>query len=361
MDFETEKLRALHSRSSLKGVALFLLDLSLFLGAVLGCIAVNSLWLKAGFSVLAGIMTSLLFVVGHDACHQSLTPHRWVNRLLGTLALLPALHPYSLWELSHNRIHHRYTNRRGKDFAWEPLTHAEFWGLSRFQRLKYRFFRTFFGHFWYYLWEVWWKKIFFPPEREVGKYTREYILDHIVVFTWIVTWPIAIGTVTWFVSGRTAGIYELGLSAIVCCVGPFLVFNLLMSSVIYLHHVHPKVGWVPGDADVDQRRMQLLCSVHVIFPHYTNLVFHRIMEHTAHHLRPGIPLYNLDDGQNVLETTFPEVIVHKWSPMSHLDTLARCKLFDLESRCWVGYDGIPTATPITAEYSETQPRRRAAA
>jgi omega-6 fatty acid desaturase (delta-12 desaturase) len=360
MDFETEKLRALHARSSFKGTALFLFDLSIFITTVLACVVVDSFWWKATYSILAGVMTSLLFVVGHDACHQSLTPHRWLNRLLGTLAFLPALHPYSAWELSHNRIHHRYTNRRGKDFAWEPLTYAEFWGLSRFQRLKYRFFRTFFGHFWYYLYEVWWKKIFFPPEREVGKYTREFVLDHITVSAWLVIWPGAIMALTWLVSGGSAGIYELGLSALVCCFGPFLVFNLLISSVIYLHHMHPKVGWVPGDIEVDPRRMQLLSSVHVVFPHLTNLVFHRIMEHTAHHLRPGIPLYNLQDGQSVLETTYPEVIVHKWSPWSHLDTLARCKLFELESRCWTGYDGVPTAAPIDAQYFEDQSRRKVA-
>jgi hypothetical protein len=134
-----------------------------------------------------------------------------------------------------------------------------------------------------------------------------------------------------------------------------------MSSVVYLHHMHPKVGWVAADARVDARRMQMLSSVHVVFPYYTNLVFHRIMEHTAHHLRPGIPLYNLDHGQTVLETTFPEIIVHKWSPRSHFDTLACCKLFDLEHRCWVGYDGVPTAPAIAAEYFEWRPCRDAAA
>jgi acyl-lipid omega-6 desaturase (Delta-12 desaturase) len=360
MDFETQKLRALHSRSSLKGVAVFVLDLSVFAGAILCCIAFKSLWLKAGFSVLAGIMTSLLFVVGHDACHQSLTPRRWLNRLLGTLAFLPSLHPFSLWELGHNRIHHRFTNRRGKDYVWEPLTHAEFCGLPRLQQLKYRFFRTSFGHYWYYLCEIWWKKMFFPRRREVGEYTREYVLDHIALSVWLVIWPVATLALTWFFSGKTAGVYDFGVSALACCVGPFLIFTLLMSSVVYLHHMHPKVGWVTADAYVDARRMQMVSSVHVVFPYYTNLVFHRIMEHTAHHLRPGIPLYNLDDGQSVLEATFPEIIVHKWSPRSHLDTLARCKLFDLERRCWVDYDGIPTARPIAALYSEDQPRRRAA-
>src|SRR5580692_7770028 len=99
MDFERPMLRTLHSRSSLKGTGIFFLDLLVFAGAILLCLATNSLWLKAGFSIVAGIMTSLLFVVGHDACHQSLTSQRWLNRLIGTLAFLPCLHSFGLWEL----------------------------------------------------------------------------------------------------------------------------------------------------------------------------------------------------------------------------------------------------------------------
>jgi len=360
MDFERRKLRDLHLRSTLKGVAIFFLDLSVFVGAIVSCVATNSLWLKAGFSIVAGVATSLLFVVGHDACHQSLTSQRWLNRLIGILAFLPCLHPFSLWELGHNRIHHRFTNRRGKDYVWEPLTLAEFLDLSGFQKLKYRFFRTFIGHYWYYLCEIWWRKMFFPRREEIGEYKTEYVLDHLAVSVWLLTWPCAIVALTSLVSGRSSGFYELGLSVLMCCVVPFLVFNLLMSSVIYLHHMHPQVGWVASDARVDERRIQMLSSVHVIFPYYTNLVFHRIMEHTAHHLRPGIPLYNLDDGQTDLETTFPEIIVQKWSPRSHFDTLARCKLFDLERRCWIGYDGVPTAPAITAEYFEEPLYRKAA-
>jgi acyl-lipid omega-6 desaturase (Delta-12 desaturase) len=356
-DFERHELRALHSRSTAKGVAIFLLDLVVFATAIGFCVLTDSLWLKAGLSVVAGISTSLLFVVAHDACHQSLTPHRWLNRLIGTLAFLPCLHPFSLWDLGHNRIHHTFTNRRGKDYVWEPLTHAEFAALSGLQKLKYRFFRTAVGHYWYYLSEIWWKKMFFPRRAEIGNYKRDYVIDHVVLSAWLVVWPGAILEATWLASGKAAQFGELGMSLLICCIIPFLVFNLLMSSVIYLHHMHPQVAWVTAGDEIDQRRLQMMTSVHVVFPYYTNLVFHRIMEHTAHHLRPGIPLYNLENGQTLLETSFPEIIVHKWSPRSHFDILARCKLFDLKRRCWVGYDGAPTAPAITPEFLEGRSSR----
>jgi len=350
MDFEKGQLRALHRRSDLKGTAIFLLDLFLFAVFILLCIRSTSLLLKANYTILAGVMTSLLFVVGHDACHQSLTSRRWLNRLLGTVAFLPCLHAFSFWDLGHNRIHHGFTNRRGKDYVWEPLTYPEFVALSGFQRLKYRFFRTAVGHYWYYLCEIWWKKMFFPRRSTVGSYTTENVIDHVVLSIWMLLWPCTVMALTWLISGRTAGAYELGISVLLCCVAPFLIFNLLMSSVIYLHHMDPRVGWVSADARVDVPRLQLLSSVHVVFPYYTNLVFHRIMEHTAHHVRPGIPLYNLDEGQTLLEQHFSEIIVHKWSPLSHLDILARCKLFDLDRRCWTGYDGVATGPRVISDY-----------
>jgi acyl-lipid omega-6 desaturase (Delta-12 desaturase) len=345
MDFERQALRDLHARSSVKGIAIFVLDVLAYFTVVAACLLTQNLALKFTLSIEAGILTSLLFVVAHDACHQSLTPRRWLNRLLGTLAFLPSLHPFSLWELGHNRIHHRYTNRRHKDYVWEPLSLGEFSRLTRVQQLRYRFFRTFLGHFWYYLCDIWWKKLFYPRPREIGGYRREYVVDLLVVSAWMVIFPLGIVGLTYALSPGPCSAYDLGLSVVACCLVPFVVFNLLMSSVIFLHHMHPQVGWVAADERVDSRQMQIESSVHVVFPGYTNLVFHRIMEHTAHHVRPGIPLYHLSDGQAQLETTFPEIIVQNWSPRYHLDTTARCKLFDLERRCWTDYAGNPTSTP----------------
>jgi omega-6 fatty acid desaturase (delta-12 desaturase) len=125
-----------------------------------------------------------------------------------------------------------------------------------------------------------------------------------------------------------------------------------MSSVVFLHHMHPQVGWVPTRERVDSQRMQIQSAVHVVFPGYTNLVFHRIMEHTAHHVRPGIPLYHLSNGQTLLESTFPEIIVQKWSLRYHVETTARCKLFDLERRCWTDYAGNRTSLPRIAPGTE---------
>ena len=59
-------------------------------------------------------MIGALFIIGHDAAHNSFTPYGWLNRLLGRLVLLPAWHPYTSWAYAHNTLHHGGTNLRGK-------------------------------------------------------------------------------------------------------------------------------------------------------------------------------------------------------------------------------------------------------
>ena len=73
---------------------------------------------KIGLAALAGVFIANLAIIGHDAIHNSFTRIRWLNRFIGTLAFLPALHPYSRWEFHHNKVHHRYVAQLGVDNAY---------------------------------------------------------------------------------------------------------------------------------------------------------------------------------------------------------------------------------------------------
>lgn len=337
MDFNRDELRALHSRSSIAGATVFAFDAAAFATCTL-CSLAGSVALRIAFSLAAGLFMALLFVVGHDACHQALTPRRWLNRLIGTFAFLPSLHAYGLWDLAHNRIHHRFTNRRGLDYVWEPLSPAEFWELPCRTRVKYRFYRTAAGHLFYYGFEVWWRKLFWPRPAAVGGYRTEYVCDLALVTGWLVGWPFALLAAKERLGSPTAltdAVTTIGISGVL----PFFAFNALMSSVIFLHHIHPAVEWYRADDPIDLEAAQRRSAVHIDFPGPVNWVFHRIMEHTAHHLRPGIPLYRLFDAQTVLENRTSDIVVQKWSIRFHREVLARCKLFDLDRRCWTGYDG----------------------
>jgi omega-6 fatty acid desaturase (delta-12 desaturase) len=119
-----------------------------------------------------------------------------------------------------------------------------------------------------------------------------------------------------------------------------------MSIVIYLHHTHPELRWYNDEAYWTKRVAQADTAVHVIFPGPVNMIFHWIMEHNAHHARPGIPLYNLPQAQRFLEReSAGKVIVFKWTLGGHLDIIRRCKLYDYERACWVDFQGNSTSSP----------------
>lgn len=110
---------------TVRALALLLLDWLLFVAAIAGVVLLPAWWMKLPVALAAGFVIGRLFIIGHDACHQSYTPHRRLNRWLGRIAFLPSLTPYSLWEVGHNVMHHGFTNLKGKDFVWQPLTPAE--------------------------------------------------------------------------------------------------------------------------------------------------------------------------------------------------------------------------------------------
>jgi omega-6 fatty acid desaturase (delta-12 desaturase) len=315
-------------------VALLCCDLGGYLICAAGAAYESSWILQLVFAVIAAIFVGRLFMLGHDACHQSLTPSRVLNRVLGTIALAVTFHPYSLWDLGHNRIHHRYTNLRGLDYVWEPLDPEEYARLSPGQRRRYRFFRTPVGHLCYYAVEIWWRKMFFPRPSEIGRYRRSYVWDHVVVVTY--AGAAAAGLIAlrahWHGPLTFGGALDVLAWGIVFPVG---VFHLSMSTLIYLHHTHPRVTWTRQD--VATAEGQIAGAVHVVLPGFLARTLHHIMDHTAHHARPGIPLYNLSQGQTLLEAKHEEVIVEPWSLSMHLDTLRTCKLFDLTRNQWVPF------------------------
>src|ERR1700704_540513 len=102
---------------------IFAAGFSVYSASILGAVLAARLDVKIGLAILAGVFIANLAIIGHDAVHKSFTRLRWLNRVIGTVAFLPALHPYTRWEHHHNRVHHRYTAQIGVDnAAYPPMT-----------------------------------------------------------------------------------------------------------------------------------------------------------------------------------------------------------------------------------------------
>lgn len=99
--------------------------------------------------VIAGIG----FAVGHDALHGAYSNNPRVNQWLGYTFEILGANTY-MWKITHNQVHHRYTNRIGMDddLTSAPVLrlspHAPHQGFHRFQHLYAPFLYSLATFFW---------------------------------------------------------------------------------------------------------------------------------------------------------------------------------------------------------------------
>ncbi|NOX50860.1 MAG: fatty acid desaturase [Gammaproteobacteria bacterium] len=333
----------LAERRTVIAVVLLLVDWIVFAALIIGTVAFSAWWAKLLCAAAAGISIGRLFIIGHDACHQSYTPHRSLNKILGRIAMMPSLTPYSLWQVGHNVVHHGYTNLKGVDFVWAPLTQDEYHGLSPGRRLRERIYRSGWGSWMYYFIEMWWLRMFFPSKTYMGTRRPEFKWDGIfVTFTaalWIAGLVIAAG----YTNQSAWALVGYGFAL------PFFVWNALIGFIVYVHHTHTCVKWHNDKVAWSKAAPFVSTTVHLVFPFHFGALFHHIMEHTAHHVDMSIPLYKLKSAQQLLEDTLPErIIVQNFTWRWYFETAKKCKLYDFEQDCWTDFKGNQTSIAFSS-------------
>jgi len=329
--------------STAKALSLFLSFGVLYLVTLSAIVAVPNWPLKILMAGVNAVVLSILFVMGHDACHGSFTPSRRLNGILGRLAFLPSWHPYSGWEHAHNHVHHSWTNLLGKDYVWAPLSKAEYDRLSSFARWRYRVYRARLGFGAYYLIEIYLKRIVFPRRAFWGKGSMSMLrFDTLLVVLFLVVE----GTYLLWLSQKLDSPFS-PIAVLAVAQGlPFLFWNWLIGFLTYLHHTHPQVPWYNDREQWSFYAGQIQGTVHTVFPWGINGLVQHIMEHTAHHADPRIPLYRLDAAQRSLEAAYPiDVAVHYFTFKSLKQTVGVCQLYDFERHRWLNYAGEPTSGP----------------
>ena len=163
---------------------IFAAGFSVYSLCILGAVLATNLGAKIGLSVLGGVFIANLAIIGHDAVHKSFTRLRWLNRVIGTVAFLPALHPYTRWEHHHNRVHHRYTAQIGVDNAYPPMTIEQYRAASPGSRLHYRFMRSLLGQPFFYMVDVWLPSMFLPSRQDTKSFSKTDWADLGLVYLW---------------------------------------------------------------------------------------------------------------------------------------------------------------------------------
>ncbi len=314
-----------------------LLDAALFSATLAAVVVLDSALLKALAGALMGLSIARLFVIGHDACHQAFFSSRRANRWIGKLAFLPSLTPYSLWETGHNVSHHVYTNLKGHDFVWTPMSKAEYDEAPPWRRALERLYRSGLGFWAYYGIEIWWRKLMFPNVREVPVRRPAFLPDCLLVSAFGALW----------VAGLAIAAVQTGQSvALMLGTGfllPFFVWTLLMGAVIYFHHTNPDVVWYDDTEAWEAARDGIAGTMLITFPRRAGRLINNIMEHPAHHLDVRIPLYNLEAAQAHLNDQQAGSPTQAFTLAFVLDCVRRCKLYDYEAQRWTDFSGTYTS------------------
>ena len=296
--------------------------------------------------LVAGIVR--LFLVGHDACHGSFFSKEGFNQVIGRLAFMGSLTPYSLWDVGHNFAHHGFSNLKGRDYVWVPFSKAEFDALPRHRRVLERIYRSGYGYGLYYLLELWWKKLFFPTKKHVGARRASFTWDGVLVVVAMSVWigVVALATVQ---TGQ-----PWWLLALFGLVLPFLLWNVIMGFIIFVHHTHPEVAWFDRKDEWLRFRGYLVSTLHVQMPPGIGRFLHNIMEHTAHHVNPRIPMFRLKEAQRALSERWNDQFVsYRLTWRSYARAVRCCKLYDYSQHAWLNFRGevmaqLPLPTEATA-------------
>ena len=335
-----EWLLPLSEKTTRSAMVMLIADYVIWLALMAGTVLCASVWLQLACALAAGFCIGRLFIIGHDACHQSLTPHRTLNKWLGRIAFLPSLTPFSLWDIGHNVVHHGYTNLKGFDFVWAPLTKEEYSKLGFISRLLDRIYRSGWAPGLYYMIEIWWKKMIFPNKQQMPTQRPVFVHDNLLVCFFAFIW---LGLVVGAAFLTQQSIWWLLLVSFVI---PFAFWCAMIGFVVYVHHTHVRVSWHDDRSAWSKAQPFVSTTVHLTFPFKIGALMHHIMEHTAHHVDMSIPLYKLKSAQAKLEKLLPErIIVQPFSWSWYFETAKCCKLYDFTNRCWTDYKGRFTSTP----------------
>ncbi len=345
LDKETRK--RIYQKSDWKAIGIFLGQIFLYLICLVGAIADYSIIFNLIFSIYLGFTIGQIFITGHDACHQALTKSSFLNQIIGRVAFLFSLHSYSLWTVTHNNYHHNYTNIKGLDPVWCPMTKEEFESQNLVRRYLEKLYRSSIGGGFYYLLEMWLQKFIVPINTQVRSEWKKYLPDSILVLSFAILQTFVIVYLGSFLAPNKSPIEVLVLGWLI----PFVLWNWFMGIVIYCHHTHPDIPWFQKHEKIPFNQIQTHVTSHVIFPKLVSRLLNSIMEHTAHHLQPTIPMYNLKLAQDKLEEVHRQnIVVYNWSLAEYWKITKICKLYDFEQRCWTDFNGNPTSKPVCTDF-----------
>jgi acyl-lipid omega-6 desaturase (Delta-12 desaturase) len=326
-----------------RGLWLFFRSSSIYVLLFLGAFLLPSPWMRGACLLITPLVIGALFVIGHDAAHHTLTPSRWLNRILGRLCLLPAYHPYTSWCHAHNVLHHAGTCLKGKHPDFAPLSKSEFDSLPMWRQRMERIHRAPLGVGLCYVLDFYGRYLLFPNRGNRSPRKTTFQTDRLLVLAFA-------AFQFWIGHALTAYTPDLRLSpwlyTTIAVTLPWATWIYFTGVMSFIQHTHPRTAWYDDHAEWEFYGVQLSSSTHVILPWPLGAILHNTMDHAAHHIDPTIPLQELPASQKLLEQQAPgHCVVQRLTWREYVRICRACQLYDYRERCWLSFDGLRTTEP----------------
>ncbi len=319
-----------------RGLIIFERDVAIYFAALALLAATDSIAVSLLGWLLAGNAISALFVIGHDAAHGALFRSRRLNYIVGQIAMLPSLHAFSVWAYGHNRVHHAFACCQGLDFVWHPVSPQEYKSLSALGKFRHKLEWSAIGSGFYYARVIWFDRIIQSPAPARGK--AEFRRDRIAVAAYLTIFLLAAATLGW---AQQPTLASSAWSVFELFVVPWAIWNTIIGWTVYIHHIHPEIAWMTR-RNWTKLKGHVEGTTNYTMPWWINLMWHNIFDHTAHHLDPRIPFYNLPSATKALRQEHGALVaLRKYRVRDYVAITKRCKLFDFDNGMWVDYQGRP--------------------
>jgi linoleoyl-CoA desaturase len=208
-----------------------------------------------GFALVIGVaVAGIGFGVSHDALHGAYSNRPAVNYLLGLSFDLIGANSY-IWKITHNVIHHTYTNVEGvdEDIDFTPFLRISP-GVPLLRRHRYQHFYAFLAYGFAALFWVFVKDYKYFLRRDLGPYRNRrnppgevvmLVLTKLFTLGWTIVVPLLVLRIHWW--QFLIGYLAMNMTA-----------GLILGVVFQLAHVVEGTGYPEPDAGGDMEHAWLI-------------------------------------------------------------------------------------------------------
>lgn len=299
-----------------RGLLGFFISYALYIGAIVGVAYAPHWGFYIPLYVIAGLGGWGLHCIAHDCGHNSFSRSKPLNVLIGHLALLPLIYPFYAWKHVHN-LHHFHTNSIELDTDWRPIPRDMYNRMSLRERFVYMGTRTWL--FWAGTINYWVVSGFRPgffPKKDMRRDVR------------ISMAVVALVSLVYF----SALIYFTGVTGFLLYFFlPWIAIHTWFSATTLMHHTADDIPFLTAE-HWTPNASRMLVTTDYRYPQWLLFLTHNITIHTAHHVAPVVPFYNLQKAQAALKQAYPGMIREKNFSFGDLWRIVKtCHFYDGQS------------------------------